>query len=429
MRSTSPTRLALLPLVAAALLAASCGTADNAAVPAGSAAATGSSAAPSAGSSASSAAGTSSGAAPSSSVAAGGATTVKVEITDAAGCAITPDSVAAGPVTFAITNVDATAVTEVHLMQGDRIRGERENVAPGFENTFSMTLDGGSYEVYCPGTPAEHQPFTVTGKAAEVGGDVGDLLRTATVDYSEYVSAQAGFLVEGTDALAAAIKSGDLAKSQQAYAKVRPFFERIEPVAESFGDLDPDIDAREGDVPAKDWKGFHQIEQALFTQKSVARAQPYVADLVANVAKLQQLTADLETGTKAGKGNGYQPDEVANGAASLLEEVQKTKITGEEERYSHIDLVDFAANVEGSQQAFAALQPALDEIDPSIADPIAAKFTALITLLDTHQDAAALGGYTLYGDLTKDEIKKLAAALLAVQEPLSQISAKVAAAG
>jgi iron uptake system component EfeO len=359
----------------------------------------------------------------------GGATEVQIEITDAGGCAVDPTTVPAGGVTFTIVNVDATAVNEVHLMSGDRIRGERENLAPGFGATFSATLDGGSYQIYCPGAGTENQPFTVTGQAAETTGDVAELLLQAASDYGDYIGVQAGYLVTATDELDKAVVAGDLAAAQRAYAKARPFYERIEPVAESFGDLDPDIDAREGDVPAARWKGFHQIEKALFAEKSVAKAKPFLADLIANVGTLKKLTDQLSKDTAAKNGKGYQPDEVANGAATLLEEVQTSKITGEEERYSHVDLLDFASNVEGSQQAFAALAPALDKIDPVLSKPISDRFKTLITLLDGHRDDKALGGYTLYTDLSKGEVKKLSDALLAVQEPLSQVSAKVASAG
>ena len=62
----------------------------------------------------------------------------------------------------------------------------------------------------------------------------------------------------------------------------------------------------------------------------------------------------------------YKPEDLANGAAALLEEVQSNKITGEEEEFSHIDLIDFAANVEGARQAFAYLQPGLEKIDPDL---------------------------------------------------------------
>ncbi len=38
---------------------------------------------------------------------------------------------------------------------------------------------------------------------------------------------------------------------------------------------------------------------------------------------------------------------MVTGAVELLNEVSTSKVTGEEERYSHTDLWDFQANVEG----------------------------------------------------------------------------------
>ena len=51
----------------------------------------------------------------------------------------------------------------------------------------------------------------------------------------------------------------------------------IEPVAEAFGDLDPEIDARANDVPADAWTGFHRLEKALWVDHSLAGMAP-VAD-------------------------------------------------------------------------------------------------------------------------------------------------------
>ena len=81
------------------------------------------------------------------------------------GCVASPDTVPAGAVTFVVTNVDSLAVTEVELVADQRIVGERENLAPGFDSTFSARLDGGTYQLYCPGASTERRPFTVTGQA------------------------------------------------------------------------------------------------------------------------------------------------------------------------------------------------------------------------------------------------------------------------
>jgi iron uptake system component EfeO len=351
---------------------------------------------------------------------------VDITVTEAGGCAATPDTVPAGQVTFMITNVDALSVTEVELVADQRIIGERENLAPGFDSTFSARLDGGSYEIFCPGASSERTPFTVTGEAAAQSVDLTVLLDTATADYAAYIDDQIAFLLVPVKELAAALKAGDLAAAQAAYIKARPFYERIEPVAESFPDLDPAIDLRAGDVETgTEWTGFHPIEQGLWEKKSTAGLAGLGDQLVVDIQPLQTEAAKLSAATAAGTAGGYQAFEIANGSATLLDEVLASKITGEEEAYSRIDLLDFEANVEGSLQAFATLKPALDQIDPTLVPQISDAFDALTAVLDDYRDPAAPGGWTPYDKLTAQDKKKLTDALLVVQEPLSAISAKI----
>ncbi len=405
-------------LTAVALVAGACGSGSAVPGAAGGSAAPGSAATASSSAPVSAAAGTS---------ANGGPVTVSISITDAKGCTATPDTVPAGAVTFDVKNLDATGITELELVSDQRIVGERENLTPGFGSTFSVRVDGGSYQIYCPGGATERTPFTVTGKAAAAGSDNQTaLLHQAAVDYATYVDNQIEFLLPPVQALATAIKAGDVKAAQAAYAKARPFYERIEPVAESFPDLDSAIDLRVGDVDAgTEWTGFHPIEKGLFQAKSTKGLNPLAAKLLVDVKDLQTKAKALSVDTVAGNGKGYQPFEIANGASGLLDEVLKSKITGEEEAYSRIDLLDFEANVEGSLQAFATLEPALDEIDPTLVPKISAKFEALSTVLATYRDAKAVGGWKAYPSLTAADKKKLTDALLAVQEPLSAISAKI----
>ena len=217
----------------------------------------------------------------------------------------------------------------------------------------------------------------MTGEAAAQSADLTALLNQATVDYGTYVDDQISFLTVPVQELAAAIKAGDLAAAQAAYIKARPFYERIEPVAESFPDLDPAIDLRIGDVEAgTTWTGFHPIEQALFEKQTTEGLSQLADQLVVDIANLQAAAKKLSAATVAGTEGGYQAFEIANGSATLLDEVLASKITGEEEAYSRIDLLDFQANVEGSLQAFATLKPALDQIDPTLVPQIAAAFDA-----------------------------------------------------
>ena len=352
---------------------------------------------------------------------AGNAHQATVTISAANGCAVNQKSFAAGAITFDITNQDAAAVSEVEFLSGQRIVGEKENLPPGFSGTFAVNVDAGSYTLYCPGAQNENTTVAVTGKAAATGdGSVDSLLAQGTKEYASYVTGQVGYLVQSSEALQKALQGTDLAAAQQAYMKARPYYEKIEPVAESFtvgkDNLDSDIDARSGDVPAAQWQGFHRIELGLFQTKSLKGLGGYADSLVANVKKLQTLTTGLS----------YKPFELANGAQELLDEVASSKITGEEERYSHIDLLDFQANDEGAEQAFASLQPALQKIDPALTSSIATAFTSLDTLVDTYRTGSNASGFQLYTSLNDSDKQKLAAAVKAVQEPLSQVASKVA---
>ena len=368
----------------------------------------------------SSSAGSAEAAAQPSATPAGDPHTVNVSVTAAKGC--TPDrtSFAAGALTFKITNQDATAISEIELLGGERIIGEKENLPPGFSGTFAVSVAAGSYELYCPGATTEKTPLTVTGaSAAATDSSSAALLAEGTKQYAGYVNTQVGYLVETTEALVTALKGTDLTAAQNAYMKARPYYEKVEPVAESFTtptNLDAAIDARAGDVPAKEWTGFHPIEKGLFKDKSL-KGLPTLGDgLLTNLKKLQVLTKDLT----------YQPFELANGAQGLLDEVASGKITGEEERYSHIDLLDFQNNDEGAEQAFADLKPGLVAIDSTLAETISTQFEALDKLVATYRTTDNASGFKLYGELTASDKRALAAAVKAVQEPLSKVASKVA---
>ncbi len=333
----------------------------------------------------------------------------------------------AGPVSFTVSNKDASGVSEVELLSDKRILGERENVIPGLKPvSFTVTLAGGEYQLYCPGAATENTPFTVTGSAASTAANgVSALLQEGTEGYGKYVSGQVENLMVATAALQTAVDSGDIAAAQEAYAGARPFFERIEPVAESFPDLDPALDLRVADVePGTEWTGFHPLEKDLFEAKAITDStKALAAGIVKNVGTLATLTKELETS------DAYKPEELANGASGLLEEVQSSKITGEEEAYSKLDLLDFAANIEGSQQAFEYLKPALQEIDPTLTGQIETQFETVNKSLDGYKDDSALGGWKAYTDeLKASDGAKLTALIQALQAPLAKISEKVATA-
>lgn len=354
---------------------------------------------------------TSTGAAPAS------LRTIAVTITTD-GCAAQHASYNAGPLTFQVSNKNATAVSEIEVLSEDRILGEQENMPPGFNGSFSINLQPGSYTLYCPGAATEKAALKITGTGTSAPNtDTHAQLLAGAEEYKDYVVAQITQLVTSVATLNTAIKAGNLTAAQNAYIKARPYYERIEPVAESFPKLDPAIDAKIIDVSSvKDWTGFHPIEKRLFQQKKVSGLTALSAGLVSSVNRLQSLVTGL---------SGFQPTELANGAVGLLQEAAKNKITGIEEAYSHIDLVDLSANLEGSQQAFAFLQDGLQKIDPSLVATIKTAFADALAVLDEFKDAANPSGFRSYPQLSQADTRKIAQALQSVFEPLSRVSGKI----
>jgi iron uptake system component EfeO len=387
-------------------------------------------------SSASSSASASDSSTTASAQSASGPARIDVTLTSDGGgsCQLSATKAKAGPVTFTVTNKSASAITEVELQSDNRIIGEKENLAPGLPTvSFTSTLGGGAYQIYCPGASKEIQTFTVTGKAAaQPGGSTEVLLKQGTKGYSTYVNGVVGSMVTAVHRLNTDIQAGNLAAAKREYPLARPFYERIESDVDGFvlpgfkatdnaGNLDYLIDMRASNLdPKAGWHGFHALERDLFQRDKIsAQTKQLSAELVKNVKTLQKVTSGLK----------YKPEDLANGAADLLEEVQTTKITGEEEAFSHYDLVDFAGNVEGAQQAFAYLEPGLKKIDPTLTAEINAQFAKVNKLLNSYRDDSVPGGYVLYtAKIKKRDGPKLSRAVQALQQPLSTIAAKVATA-
>jgi iron uptake system component EfeO len=338
-----------------------------------------------------------------------GAKALSFELTDE-GCLPHSVSAPAGPISFEAENTGTTKVTEIEVMEGDTILGEKENLSEGLSGSFSLTLDAGRYTIYCPGGDVERGPLTVTGELKAKGSAEAD---KAVADYREYLEENAGELVAKTKPFVAAVEAGDVARAKALYAPARIPYERIEPVAESFGDLDPEIDARENDVPASEFGGFHRIEKALWEEGTAQGMAPVAKQLQVDV---EELAEEVETVD-------LQAVQIANGANELLGEVSASKITGEEERYSHTDLVDFEANVEGAEAAFEAVKPLLDEGDPELSGELEADFKMVFAALDPYRQG---NGFVSYTELTKADTRKLAQSIDTLAEKLSQVPAAIA---
>lgn len=340
-----------------------------------------------------------------------GAGTVTISVTDD-GCRPTPAKVAAGPLTFTVQNKNSNKVTEAELMQNGLILGEKENLTPGLSGKFSLRLQPGEYTVNCPNAKNDQTTFTVTGKATD-DAPPNSSVQAAVAAYEKYVNNQADTLVGRSAPFIAAVVAGDIDKAKSLYAPARTYYEMIEPVAESFGDLDPDIDARVNDVAdQKDWTGFHRLEKALWQDNSLAGMTPIANKLGADIARLHKLTRTVK----------LQPAQIANGSVSLLDEVAKSKITGEEDRYSHTDLWDFDANVAGSREAFQVLQPILQKKDAKLSATINKQFTVVLTALAKYRNGGAYVDYSTVGTADRRHLTTIVTVL---SESLSKVSGEI----
>jgi iron uptake system component EfeO len=336
---------------------------------------------------------------------------VAVKLTDA-GCEPAAMTLDAGATSFEVTNAGTARVTEFEVLDGSRIIGEKENLSPGLSGSFVITLQPGSYTLACPGgKSAASGRLTVGGSAVAPTSD--KQLQAAVTGYRSYVQTQSKVLIGRTQTFVEAVKGGDVARAKALFAKARAPYETIEPVAESFGSLDPQIDARVNDVAkGEQWTGFHRIEQALWAKGTTNGMSPIATQLLRDVKRLDAKVADER----------YQPDQLANGASELLGEVSKSKITGEEDRYSHTDLWDFEANLEGAQTAYELLAPALKARDAKLAGTLSARFTAVHDELERIKVDGEFPSYDTVGTAQRRKFSQLVDALA---EPLSQVAAKL----
>jgi iron uptake system component EfeO len=339
---------------------------------------------------------------------------IPVAATDDA-CEVEAAELEAGTHEFAVTN-SGSKITEFYVYaEGDRVMAEVENIAPGLSRDLLVELPAGEYETVCkPGMIGDgiRNDLVVTGEAAQLSEN--ESLAQAGTDYQRYVQSQTAALLEQTTAFTGAVKAGDVEGAKALFPVARTYWERIEPVAEIFGDLDPLIDGREGDQEeGQDFTGFHRIEKALWETGDISDMGPYADQLQENVAEIVAL-ADEKT---------LDPLQLANGAKALLDEVATGKITGEEDRYSHTDLWDFAANLEGSQAAVQALRPYLEEADPDLVAEIDERFAETEAELEQHR---AGDGWLLHDQLTQEQLKGLSDSITALTESVSQVAAVVA---
>ena len=232
-------------------------------------------------------------------------------------------------------------------------------------------------------------------------------------DYKLFVAAEVDLLVSSTLKLVEAVKAGDLKGAQALYAPARTHYEDIEPIAELFSDLDAAIDSRADDYGKKEadpaFGGFHRIEYGLFATQSTDGLSPVADKLMADVNDLRNRIKTLTV----------PPDKMVGGAADLIEEVASSKITGEEDRYSHTDLSDFQANVDGARKIVDLLGPLTEKADPDLSAKVAGNFATVDKILAKYRSAD--GSFAAYDRLSEADRLALQGPITALAEDLAKL--------
>ncbi|MEA9389207.1 iron uptake system protein EfeO [Acerihabitans sp. TG2] len=315
-----------------------------------------------------------------------------------------------GKTQFIIYNASQKGV-EWEILKGVMVVEERENVAPGFTQKMTATLEPGEYVMTCGLLSNPKGKLTVTADSGQSAAKPDAMALVGPIaEYKVYVMQQVGELVTHTKAFTEAVKKGDLATAQKLYAPTRIYYERIEPIAELFSDLDGSIDAREDDFEHKSadpkFTGFHRLEKILFSDKTTDGTAPFADKLYSDTQDLQQRIASLT----------FPPSKVVGGAAGLIEEVAFSKISGEEDRYSRTDLSDFQANIDGSQKIVNLLRPLLQKANAPLLAKIDGNFVKVDNVLIKYRTKQ---GFESYDKLTDADRHALKGPITALAEDLA----------
>ena len=372
-------------------------------------------------------------------------------------CKVATDSVESGTNTFSITNA-GERVTEFYVLADDGLRviAERENIAPGSTADLTVQLEPGSYYTACKpglrGANVGQSEFTVTGEPIQHPESDEKRFNEARDNYVAFVQNEVEEMLPKVEEFAEAYAAGDDEKAKELYPTTRVHYERIEPVAEALGVLDPRIDYREVDYIAEadelekddptftEWLGFHRMEKDLWppaeddknADGSPAREDWEPSDPAKRREIADTLIADVEQLNTTVNAPNFIEDQditvdfVSNGAMELLEEVATTKVTGEENWWSHKDLYDFQANIQGSRVAFdmvKGIATERGEEGQKLVDEIENRFNDIQELLD--QYGSLESGFVDYDQVDSGEQAELTRSLDALREPLSNLTGTV----
>ena len=318
-------------------------------------------------------------------------------------------TVPAGFNSFRIVNASERAV-EWEILDGVLVVEERENIAPGLSQVINATLAPGDYAITCGLLSNPRGTLHVTPTAASEASARARPAMVAFIgplsEFRVYLSSQGNALIKAVDALSQAIATGDLAQAQALYVPAREAYQRLAPAAQRLAELDNSINARADYFEKREqdpgFIGFHRLEYGLFEQRSTQGLTPIAQQLQANSVLLkQQLLAQS-----------LPPEQLVSIVARTLHNLADTRAgSGEEERYSHIDLNGFAANLQVTHKVVDLLRPLLTKNNADLLRTIDDASAALDAELDGLKTAQGFNTYDTVNAKQRQQISHKAKAL------------------
>lgn len=357
-------------------------------------------------------------------------------------CQVAKAEAASGTVTFTVKN-EGSKVTEFYVLGSNELTivGEVENIAPGTSRDLTIQAGPGDYFTSCKpgmiGAGVGQAPFTISGDDVQTSPEEDAVI----AQYVGYVKAQTEEMVPQVEKLVSEFTAGNVEAARKQFPIARINYERIEPTASQFGDLDPKIDYRkpgaiEEGIP---FTGFHRIEQDLWLDVAIKnysspQKDHYPKDDLKPLSESEraeignQLLADI---TEL-KDKVASPDfeltlaDITEGAKGLLDEIAAPdgKLPGEENEFGHTDLYDFTANVEGAQVAFDTVRPLADANGATeLTAELDKRFADMLDLLATYGSLDT--GFVSYDQVDEAQRNALAAKLTALSDPMAKLTAAV----
>ncbi|TWC55663.1 iron uptake system component EfeO [Pseudomonas sp. SJZ080] len=314
-------------------------------------------------------------------------------------------TVPAGRASFRIVNRSDRAV-EWEILDGVLVVEERENIAPGLSQVINANLLPGDYAITCgllsnPRGTLHVTPTAASDAAAKAKAKPSMVAFVGPLsEFRVYLSSQSTALIKAVTALEQAIEAGDLGLAQALYIPARTAYQRIAPAAQRLAELDNTIDARADYFEKREqdpgFSGFHRLEYALFQQRSLDGLTPLAQRLLTDVTTLkQQLLAQS-----------LPPEQLVSIVVRNLNNLGDVRASsGEEERYSHIDLNGFAGNLDAARKVVDLLRPLLTK---SAADLLPTLDNALANLDAELNGFKVENGYASYDSVSTEQRKQIA---------------------